>query len=329
MSRHTTSRPPYFSRIALIALFLCNRAGAAQTTSPSQSPPVKDPDSQIVTSVPANQNDDFPTPAHNTKATPAQKADEAWSMLSTAVTSPKHVELRIQALAALGTLGPNPRGIQMIMHAMEDTNLDVRTAAILAAGQTGSRSLTTRLRTLLDDKEPQVAYAAALTLWKMNDRSGEDILIAVVDGERSANPTMINGTRQNIARSLRNPGQLARFGALEGAAMFLGPFGFGIAAYEYMRKNGGDTARVTATEQLSQEKTTPVRKTLIDALADKDVAVRAAAAKALGSYHEPDASDALFNAFIDTKAPVRLTAAAAYINSTTQSTAAPKRSTRH
>jgi HEAT repeat protein len=99
--------------------------------------------------------------------------------------------------------------------------------------------------------------------------------------------------------------------------MLLGPFGFGITAYEYMRKNGVDTSRATAIDLISEEKTGPIRSTLIAALEDKDPAVRAAAAKALGkSYHDKQISDALLPVFDDDKRPVRLTAAAAYINAT-------------
>ncbi|CAN5772452.1 hypothetical protein BH10ACI4_BH10ACI4_22870 [soil metagenome] len=305
---------PNRARALLLApfLLLAPLSGFAQT----QTPAPKDPDAGIVTSVSDPSGDDQPAPAHNPTATPAQRLDEAWTMLSTSVTDPKHADLRIQALAAIGTLGANPIGIKKIAAAMDDKEEDVRTAAILAAGETKSRNLTTDLRSMLDDKQPQVAFAAATTLWKMNDRSGEDILIAVADGDRSANPTLVNGTRQNIGRSFRHPGGLARFGALQGAAMFLGPFGFGITAYNYMRKNGGDSSRVTAIEQLSEQKTGPIRQELIDALGDKDLAVRAAAAKALGSYHDPAVSTALFALFTDPKQPVRLTAAAAYINST-------------
>jgi hypothetical protein len=311
----------------------------AQTPSqPTQQPsPPPNPDGQIVTSVPApSPDDDIPAPAHNPNATPAQRSDEAWTMLNNAVTDPKHTELRIQGVAALGTMGTNPRSIAKIAAAMGDKDLDVRTAAILAAGLTRSRDLTTNIRTLLDDKEPQVAFTAAVTLWKMNDRSGEDILLAVAEGDRSANPKMVNGTRQNISRSLRHPGSLARFGATQGAAMLLGPFGFGIGAIEYMRKNGsGNAARVTAIEQLGQERTAPVRNEIVAALEDKDPAVRAAAAKALGSYHDRSVSDDLFKLFDDSKAPVRLTAAAAYVNSTEPAaprppaprTAAPRRKT--
>jgi HEAT repeat protein len=200
---------------------------------------------------------------------------------------------------------------------MKDPVVDVRTAAVLAAGQTKNRNLTTNLRTMLDDKEPQVAFVSATTLWKMNDRSGEDILIAVVDGDRKATAGLKDSTMHTMNKDLHNPSTLARIGALQAGSMLLGPFGIGIGAYEYMHKNGGNSARVTAIEQISQEKTNPIRTNLISALGDKDPAVRAAAAKGLGmNYHDTAISDALLPVFDDTKKPVRLTAAAAYINST-------------
>jgi HEAT repeat protein len=245
--------------------------------------------------------------------TTAQNTTEAWDMLTTAVQDSKHAELRIQAIAALGTLGNNARSEAFIVEAMKDPDVDVRTAAVLAVGETKDRNLATNLRTMLDDKEPQVAFVAATTLWKMKDPSGEDILLAVVNGERKANAGLKSSTMHTVGKDLHNPATLARIGALQGATMLLGPFGFGITAYEYMRKNGGDSARVTAIEQISQEKTDPIRTTLIAALGDKDTAVRAAAAKALGSYREKPVSDALLAVFDDIKPPVRLTAAAAYI----------------
>jgi HEAT repeat protein len=239
-------------------------------------------------------------------------------MLTNAVEDPKHPDARIQALAALGTLGVNARAETLIVAAMKDSDVDVRTAAVLAAGQTKNRNLTTPIRNMLNDKEPQVAFASATTLWKMNDRSGEDILIAIVDGDRKATAGLKNSAMHTMNKDLHSPSTLARIGALQAGSMLLGPFGIGITAYEYMRKNGGDSARVTAIEQISQEKTNPIRTNLVSALGDKDPAVRAAAAKALGTnYHDKAISDALLPVFDDPKKPVRLTAAAAYINSTT------------
>jgi HEAT repeat protein len=151
----------------------------------------------------------------------------------------------------------------------------------------------------------------------MNDRSGEDILIAVVDGDRKATAGLRDSALHTMNKDLHSPATLARIGALQAGSMLLGPFGIGITAYEYMHKNGsGDSARVTAIEQISQEKTNPIRANLVSALSDKDPGVRAAAAKALGKdYHDKAVSNALLPVFDDPKRPVRLTAAAAYINS--------------
>jgi HEAT repeat protein len=282
---------------------------AAQTQNPAaphdQKPTAPDDtDTEIV-------------PTDRLHRTVAENTAEAWTILTNALDDPKHPDVRTQALAALGTLSNSARAENLITSKMKDPDYDVRTASILAAGQTKDRNLTTPIRNMLDDNEPQVAFTAATTLWKMNDHSGEDILVAVVNGERKAKAGLKDSTRHTISKDLHSPSTLARIGALQGASMLLGPFGFGITAYEYMRKNGVDTSRVTAIEQISEEKTGPIRSTLIAALDDKDPAVRAAAAKTLGtSYHDKEISNALLPVFDDNKRPVRLTAAAAYINAT-------------
>jgi HEAT repeat protein len=106
-----------------------------------------------------------------TKETPEQRAKQAWRTLSDAMGDAKHPQVRIQALAALGLLR-TPRSEKMIVTAMADGDPDVRTAAALAAGESKDRNLGTNLRTLLDDKEPQVAFTAATALWKMGDKIG-------------------------------------------------------------------------------------------------------------------------------------------------------------
>jgi HEAT repeat protein len=196
---------------------------------------------------------------------------------------------------------------------MLDPDVDVRTAAALAAGQTRDPNLSNSLRNLLDDKEPQVAYTAAMTLWKMGDRSGEDILIAVVDGDRKTQAGLLHGTEHKINRDLHNPAKLAKLGAMQGAAMLLGPFGFGITAIEFMRQSGGDAARAAAIEQIAKEKTEPIHRELLDALKDKDPGVRAAAAKALVDYRDHETQDAVYTLLMDPKDPARLTAAASYL----------------
>jgi HEAT repeat protein len=309
MQAHT--RILHLATFAAISVGIFSFSSAAAAFAQNPTPPAS-------AQTPAADADEDVTPTDRLHHPVAQNTQEAWDMLTNAANDPKHADVRVQALAALGTLGVNAQAETLIVAAMKDPDVDVRTAAVLAAGQTKNRNLTTPIRNMLDDKEPQVVFASATTLWKMNDRSGEDILIAVVDGDRKATAGLKDSATHTMSKDLHSPSALARIGALQAGSMLLGPFGIGITAYEYARKNGGASARVTAIEQISQEKTNPIRANLISALGDKDPAVRAAAAKALGTnYRDKEVSDALLPVFDDTKKPVRLTAAAAYINSTT------------
>jgi len=246
---------------------------------------------------------------------PEQRKRSAWQLLEDSVKDDQRPQTRIQGLAALGMLR-SPESERLIGNAMLDSDVDVRTAAALAAGQLRDPNLTTSLRNLLDDKEPQVAFTAAMTLAKMGDRSGEDILMAVVDGDRRTQAGVLRGTEHKISRDLHNPGKLAKLGAMQGAAMLLGPFGFGLTAIEFMHQSGGDSARAAAIEQIAQEKTAPIHRELLDALKDKDAAVRAAAARALVDYHDQETQKAVYTLLLDPKDPARLTVAASYLRLT-------------
>ena len=155
--------------------------------------------------------------------------------------------------------------------------------------------------------------AAANVLWRMGDHSGEDILLAVVDGERKAGSGLVHGGMHQASREMHDPASMAKLGAMEGASLLLGPFGFGVTAYEYAKKNGGDSGRVKAVEDIAQGKTPEVKKTLMEALRDKDPGVRAAAAVAVRGDRDPDVAAELAKMFGDSKRPVQLSAAAAYL----------------
>lgn len=248
-------------------------------------------------------------------ATPAELTQRSWDLLSTTVQDTKHVDNCIQALAALGTMGTNARAAEMIRKAMTDAERDIRTAAILAAAQTKNPTLIPALRKALDDAEPEVAFTAAIQLWKIHDHTGDDLLIAVVNGDRSPNGKLLHNAKHSAAREMHNPAAMAKLGAMQGAAILLGPFGFGLQAAEYARKNGGDSARAQAVNSLAELHTQEVHDVLVDALDDKDTAVRAAAAKGLGQWTDGVTAGKIAPLLDDGKLPVRLTAAAAYLRS--------------
>jgi HEAT repeat protein len=264
-------------------------------------------DGKIVTADSIAQDQEEP----DVKAT-VPSVDSAWSMLTTATQ--KQTQTRILALAALGTMGSDARAAGLIREAMTNPELEVRTAAILAAGQSKNRALIPALRERLKDAEPQAVFAAAVTLWKMDDHSGEHFLKAVVDGDRKATPTLMHGAKNDMNKELHDPGAMATLGATTGASILLGPFGFGIEAVKYMVKAGSDPSRVAAIDLLAQSHTPGLDAEFVDALSDKDQGVRAAAAKALGQRHYTAATKQLGDLFSDPKLAVRLFAAAAYIN---------------
>jgi hypothetical protein len=306
------------SGLLLLALAcLLSAAGRAQsgaakpasTTAQGQSAPAEP------ASAAASSEEEAPPVSLSLTATAGQRTDQAWKILTDAATDVKRTQTRLQALTALGLLR-SPRSAKLIADAMTDPGLDVRSAAALAAGLSRDQTLEPNLHSLLDDKEPQVAFTAAMTLSKMGDHTGDDILVAVVDGERSAGPTMVHGTEHRIDNDLHNPAMLARLGAMQGASMLLGPFGVGITAFEFIHQSGGDLARVSAIVQMAKDRTEPVHKKLLAALADKDQTVRAAAAESLADYHDTATSMAIYPLFADKKYPVRLIAAAAYLRTT-------------
>ena len=239
-----------------------------------------------------------------TAETPAETTKRCWQSLTDSVQDAKHTDIRTQALNALSSLGSNARADGLIATAMKDPNLDVRTAAILAAGKTRSRALIEPVKRLLNDPEPQVVFAAATTLWKQfADRSGEDILAAVAAGDRKASPSLIHGAEHDISRTLHSPSALEKIGIETGAGMVLGPFGFSVSAVEYVRKSGGDSARTQAIDLLAENKSEGVHDQMKSALDDKDAGVRAAAVKVLGSFHRSQDLKAIAALLDDAKLP--------------------------
>lgn len=237
----------------------------------------------------------------------------AWQLLEKNAAPDKSAHDRIQALAALGTMGNDERAAKLIGDNIVEHNYEVRIAAILAAGLTKNPALIPRLQQALDDDNPQVAYTAALTLWRMHDRSGEDLMLAVASGDKKAKVGLMKSSKHKASKDLHDPKKLALMGINESAGYFIGPFGVGLKAIEYADKNSGAGPRASAIDTISQDHTDAVRDVLIDDLTDAEPAIRAAAAKGLGNWPGPDSAKQLYPLFGDTHLAVRLTAAAAYL----------------
>ena len=238
----------------------------------------------------------------------------AWSMLTDAAKPGQSAHDRVQAMAALGTMGNDERAARLIEVGMTGSDSDVRIAAILAAGNTKNPRLTAALSRVLDDDNPEVAYTAAITLWKMHDYMGEDFLLAAAVGDQKVKPGLIKASKHKAVTDLHSPKTMTIIGLNASAGFFLGPFGVGLKAIEYADKpNGAALARAAAVDQLARQHSDEVYAVLIADLTDPEPAVRAAAAKGLGRWPDAETERQMLPMFGDNKLAVRLTAAATYL----------------
>jgi HEAT repeat protein len=256
--------------------------------------------------------DQGPAKANATSVTTQTTA--AWDLLNTAVSATK-IEVqqaRIDAIAALGTLGDFPHAVDLLRDAQKDQDRHIRLAAVVAMGSSKKTVFVPDLKRALDDSAAEVSFSAAVGLWKMNDRSGESILNAVVAGDRKAKQGAVSSEKHQADEDLHSPSKLALIGAEQGAYVILGPFGYGLSAIRRGKENGA-SARTIAVTLLAEDKSAATEKIFIDALDDPDPAIRTAAARALGDYQSQEVLDALGDGFYDSKPQVRMMAAASYI----------------
>lgn len=218
--------------------------------------------------------------------TPADLAAQAWSILHEGAAS-HSLRKRTDAIAALSSMQGDPGAIKLIEAGLVDKNLDVRRIAAAALGNMDAKEAIPALKKATDDPDPTVSFAAAEALWKMGDRSGAEIFYAVVLGNRHAAHGPVSSNINDAKKTLHDPKALALIGINEGSGALLGPFSEGITIAEVLAKDRSSSSRALSASLLGQHPTPDTEKILEDALADKNVAVRAAAARALGGFDDP------------------------------------------
>ncbi len=312
----------FYKNLALLTCCLSlGLTALAQANPPKQQQPN---DNGIVGDTGEEADQPVSIPVSN--QTPAQITETAWQMLETGATAPKdsQEQLRIAALNAIGTLKGIQRAETDLQTAIKDPKVDVRVAAVVASGTMEDENMIPILRQSLDDPAPEVVFAAAVSLWKMHDPTGINILYEVLAGDRKTKGSFVQTGKRQASQDLHNPSTLARIGAQQGAYALLGPFGIGLdAARLMMHSNNANSARVLTVNLLSQDHSDATRDEFIAALGDKDYFVRAGSARVLGEFHGKEVTDALAGIFGDSKPSVRFMAAASYIRSSQPPPAPP------
>src|SRR5579871_4377002 len=251
-----------------------------QTTPDSSSAPTAQPPSNS----PADDKDHAAEPPAETRA-PAHVT--AWQMLTDGMES-HTIARRQEALAALGTLGTKPRAVQLVVAALDDKDASVRQLAARNLGQMHAKTAIPKLRQALSDDSAGVSFAAAKSLWDMGDRSGRDVFIEILSGEKSNSTGMMKDQLESAKKRLQDPRGLAVIGAKEAASSLFGPAGWGITIVEEVTRDRSASARAMSAALLGHDASKDAVHELDEALWDKNWIVRAAAAQALGESKQRD-----------------------------------------
>jgi len=235
-----------------------------------------------------------------------------WQLLAEGMES-RTVARRQEALGALGTLGARERAIQLVVAALDDKDPSVRQLAARNLGQMHAKSAIPELREALNDDSAGVSFAAAKSLWDMGDRSGRDVFIGILSGEKSNSMGMMKDQMESAKKHLQDPRGLAVIGAKEAASSLFGPAGWGITIVEEVTKDRSASARAMSAALLGHDASKDAVRELDEALWDKNWIVRAAAAQALGECKRREQIKHLRALLWDGKPAVRYMAAASII----------------
>jgi len=238
--------------------------------------------------------------------------DHAWQVLDRGLHDSNPAK-RVQAVTSMGIMRPQPKSVTLVESAFEDKDYSVRQAACAAVAQMKSRQSITKLHNALNDKAPEVVFAAAKALYDLGDPTGREVLVAVLLGDQADSSGFFASSMHDMKAKMHDPKGLVMVGVKAGAGVFLGPASAGIGVAEGLLKDANASGKTVAAALLADDKTPEASSAIRQALGDKNWTVRAAAARALalaGSMRDFKEIAALLD---DKREEVQYSAAAAVI----------------
>jgi len=241
-----------------------------------------------------------------------QPVDHAWEILNRGLHDGNPAK-RVQAVAAMGIMRPQPKSVALVESAFEDKDYSVRQAACVALEQMKSKGSIPMLHEALNDKAPEVIFAAAKALYAMGDPTGRQLLVAVLLGDQADSSNFFASSIHDMKEKMHDTKGLVLIGVKEGAGAFLGPASMGIPVAEGLLKDANASGKTVAAALLAKDTQPETLKAIRQALGDKNWTVRAAAARVLALAGRTEAFDTIAGLLDDKKEEVEYSAAAAVI----------------
>jgi HEAT repeat protein len=249
------------------------------------------------------------TPTFADVATDARSTD----ILQRALTS-RNPDTRMQAVIALSLASEKSPLLALLVGMADDKDVQVRVAVVSSLADVKCKPTLDALHKLLNDPVPEVSFAAAKSLWNLQDPAGETALLAIVEGEGKTSSNYLNVEMRRALRMMHTPTTTFLFAVRQGMGFVPVPgLGAGISSMQALLTDPGISGRAAAVLMLGKDKDPVLLPALRDALHDKNWTVRAAAVHAFAIRDSPALKKDLAPLLDDDKEGVRLRAAAGYL----------------
>ncbi|MDP8988843.1 MAG: HEAT repeat domain-containing protein [Acidobacteriota bacterium] len=247
-------------------------------------------------------------------APPPTPEENRANMLLTAGLEDKNPDVRKQAVAALGLIGPREPYVSEINEALSDKDIYVRLAAVASLVDLKDKGTADLLDQALHDTAPEVSFAAAKALFGLDDPRGRTALMAILEREAKTQSNFLTAQKRDTLRLVHIPKGMMLFALKNGIGFAPVPgLGAGVSSMQEIMADNGVSGRATTAMLLANDSSPQVLDALEEALSDKDASVRAAVAHAIALRNDPALMPRLLPLFDDGKEAVRLRAAAGYL----------------
>lgn len=226
----------------------------------------------------------------------------------------KNPDTRKQAAIALSLVGSTEPYPSQLESLLDDKDVEVRLAAIASLTDVKNDRTIPALHKALHDDVPEVSFAAARSLFAMNDPDGRKALLSIVSGEAKADSNYLTKQKRDALRMVHTPKTMFLFAVKTGAGFAPVPgLGAGVSSMQALLSDPATSGRATAVLLLEKDKDPQTLSAQKDALQAKEWSVRAAGVHALVLRDEPEFEADIVPLLDDKSDAVKLRAAAGYL----------------
>lgn len=245
----------------------------------------------------------------------AQNAERARSILAEGFAS-SDPNIRTQSIVAASMINRREPLLARLEPCAQDKDVQVRIAAVDALADLKlPGSVPTLEKVLKSDQVPEVAFAAAKALYRLNDPEGKTAMMDVYDGRVNPNSNFLKKQSRSFFRNFYSVKSATMFLAAQSVGFVPVPgAGQGFAAMTDLLSDPDLSARASVVLLLGKQATPEALALLKRALDDEDWSVRASAAQTIAQTDRSELRESLVPLFDDKKEKVRFRAAGAYLH---------------